>query len=84
MTLDSGPRQFFILLNRRALGYYVMNAGWEKVRREIDAGPGTFFASHIGFVPLALLLFLLGPGPFSVDACSAVPVRDGAERVSGA
>ena len=137
MTLDSGPLQFFILLNRLALGYYVMNAGWEKVRREIDGGPATFLASNafqgrsailpdfvavpfgyawpwmelifglmllIGlftraaaavttcllasitialvmtdradffprhylmvFVPLALLLFLLGPGPFSVD-----------------
>ena len=137
MTLDSGLAQFVILLNRVALGYYVMNAGWEKVRREIDGGPGTFFASNtfqgrstilpdfvavpfgyawpwmelifglmllIGlftrvaaavttwllasitialvmtdradffprhylmvFVPLALLLFLLGPGPFSVD-----------------
>jgi uncharacterized membrane protein YphA (DoxX/SURF4 family) len=137
MTLDSGPIQFLILLNRLALGYYVMNAGWEKVRREIDGGPGTFFASGtfqgrstilpdfvavpfgygwpwmelifgfmllIGlytraaaavttwllasitiaivmtdradffprhylmvFVPLAMLLLLLGPGPFSID-----------------
>ena len=128
--------QALILLNRVSLGWYVMNAGWEKVQRELAGGPGTFLAGDmfqrrssilpeflavplgyawpwlelstgllliIGlfarttaavmawmllsiaialassgddffprhylmvFVPLALLLFVLGPGRYSVD-----------------
>ena len=31
-----------VLLNRLSLGWYVMNAGWEKVGRELAGGPGTF------------------------------------------
>jgi putative oxidoreductase len=34
-----------LLLNRLSLGWYVMNAGWEKVRRELAGGPGTFHGS---------------------------------------
>jgi uncharacterized membrane protein YphA (DoxX/SURF4 family) len=31
-----------LLLNRVALGWYVLNAGWEKVREELGAGLGAF------------------------------------------
>jgi uncharacterized membrane protein YphA (DoxX/SURF4 family) len=34
-----------VLLNRLSLGWYVMNAGWEKVGRELAGGPGTFHES---------------------------------------
>ena len=35
-----------ILLNRLAVGWYVVNAGWEKVRDEVSGGLGTFLLSN--------------------------------------
>jgi len=43
--LEAGYVQVIILLSRVSLGYYVMNAGWEKVQRELAGGAGTFLAS---------------------------------------
>lgn len=136
VDVEATHLQALILLNRVSLGWYVMNAGWEKVQRELASGTGTFLAGDmfqrrssilpellavpfgyawpwlelgtgllliIGlfarptaavmtwlllsisialafsggeffprhylmvFVPLALLLFVLGPGRYSVD-----------------
>jgi uncharacterized membrane protein YphA (DoxX/SURF4 family) len=39
----SGLLHGLLLFNRLALGWYVMNAGWEKVRGELGEGFGTFF-----------------------------------------
>ena len=45
ITLDAGYVQGIILLTRISLGWYVMNAGWEKVQRELAGGAGTFLRS---------------------------------------
>ena len=35
VNFEAGYLQVIILLNRLSLGWYVMNAGWEKVQREL-------------------------------------------------
>jgi uncharacterized membrane protein YphA (DoxX/SURF4 family) len=45
VNLEAGYVQVIILLNRVSLGWYVMNAGSEKVQRELAGGAGAFLAS---------------------------------------
>ena len=45
VNLEARYVQVIILLNRVSLGWYVMNAGSEKVQRELAGGAGSFLAS---------------------------------------
>src|SRR5688500_8967024 len=47
VNFEATHLQALLLLNRVSLGWYVMNAGWEKVQRELASGPGTFFAGDL-------------------------------------
>ncbi|MSO82017.1 MAG: DoxX family protein [Acidobacteria bacterium] len=46
VNFEATHLQALILLNRVSLGWYVMNAGWEKVQRELASGAGAFFAGN--------------------------------------
>lgn len=47
VNVEATHLQALLLLNRVSLGWYVMNAGWEKVQRELAGGAGTFLAGDL-------------------------------------
>lgn len=68
-----------ILLNRLSLGWYVLNAGWEKVQGELGSGLGTFllgngFQSRSAILPELLAVSLGYAWPWLETFCGSLLV----------